>query len=128
MPREELEGEIRDGVEFWVVEEGGQIVGVMGIQDRGEVALIRHAYVAPQAQRKGTGRRLLEHLRGLTAKPLLVGTWAAATWAIDFYRRNGFVLVDAAEKERLLRRYWSISERQVETSVVLVDSERPPAR
>ena len=119
MPREELEAEISDGVEFWGAEEGGRLLGVMGIQDRGEVALVRHAYVASDAQRKGVGRALLAHVQGLANKPLLVGTWAAAEWAIEFYRRNGFALVPQAQKDVLLRKYWSIPARQIETSVVL---------
>jgi N-acetylglutamate synthase-like GNAT family acetyltransferase len=123
MPRAEMEREIADGVAFWVAEEGGRLLGIMGIQDKGEVALVRHAYVSPQAQRGGVGTRLLRHVQGLTKKPVLIGTWAAATWAIDFYRRNGFTVVSPAEKDRLLRRFWSIPARQVETSVVLADRE-----
>jgi N-acetylglutamate synthase-like GNAT family acetyltransferase len=119
MPEEELASEIAHGVEFWLAEDEGRLAGVMGIQDKGEVALIRHAYIAPDAQRKGVGTRLLHHLEGLVRKPILIGTWAAATWAIDFYRRNGFAVVPHEEKERLLRRYWSIPQRQIETSVVL---------
>ena len=119
MPEEELASEIAHGVEFWVAEDERRLAGVMGIQDKGEVALIRHAYIAPAAQRKGVGTRLLRHLENLVDKPILIGTWAAATWAIDFYRRNGFGVVSHEEKERLLRRYWSIPERQIETSVVL---------
>ena len=121
MPREELEREIAAGVAFFVFEDEGRVAGVMGIQDKGEVALIRHAYVAPAAQRRGIGRALLRHLEHLTDKPVLIGTWAAATWAIDFYVRNGFSVVSREEKNRLLRRYWSIPERQIETSVVLAD-------
>jgi N-acetylglutamate synthase-like GNAT family acetyltransferase len=97
------------------------VAGVMGIQDKGDVALVRHAYVAPAMQRKGVGQALLGHLRSLTPKPILIGTWAAATWAVDFYRRNGFTVVSDAEKNRLLRTYWSIPVRQIETSVVLAD-------
>jgi GNAT superfamily N-acetyltransferase len=122
MPRAELDVEIADGVAFWGAEEDGRLLGVMGIQDRGDVALVRHAYVAPGAQRKGVGRSLLRHVRGLADKPVLVGTWAAAEWAITFYRRNGFELVSDAQKNVLLRRYWSIPERQIETSVVLADT------
>jgi N-acetylglutamate synthase-like GNAT family acetyltransferase len=125
MPRAELQAEIADGVEFWGAEEDGRLVGVMGIQDRGEVALVRHAYVAPGAQRKGVGNGLLRHVQGLARKPVLVGTWAAAEWAIAFYRRNGFALVAEERKAALLRKYWSIPERQIETSVVL---EAPPGR
>ena len=121
MPREELEREIAAGVTFFLFEEEGRVTGVMGIQDKGEVALIRHAYVAPGAQRRGIGRALLRHLERLTDKPVLIGTWAAATWAIDFYVRNGFSVVSREEKNLLLRRYWSIPERQIETSVVLAD-------
>lgn len=119
MPAAELASEIADGIRFWVAEDDGRIVGVMGIQDRGEVALIRHAYVAPAVQRTGVGGRLLSHLEGLTAKPILIGTWADAAWAIAFYRRHGFATVSVADKDRLLRRYWSIPERQIEASVVL---------
>ena len=121
MPREELEHEIAAGVVFFLFEENAQVTGVMGIQDKGDVALVRHAYVAPAEQRKGVGRRLLHHMQSFAGKPLLIGTWAAATWAIDFYRRNGFALVSPGEKERLLRKYWSIPERQIETSVVLAE-------
>jgi N-acetylglutamate synthase-like GNAT family acetyltransferase len=123
MPMEELETEIVRGVQFWIAEEAGRVLGVMGIQDRGDVALVRHAYVATATQRKGVGTKLLHHVRALTDKPVLIGTWAAATWAIDFYRRNGFRVVSAAEKDRLLGTYWSIPARQVETSVVLADSK-----
>lgn len=121
MPLAELESEIADGVVFWVAEEGGFTVGVMGIQDRGDVALVRHAYTLPAFQGKGIGTALLRHVLTLTDRPVLIGTWAAATWAIDFYRRNGFVLVSESVKSDLLRRYWSIPVRQVETSVVLAD-------
>lgn len=121
MPAAELTREISAGVVFWVTEQEGRVSGIMGIQDRGEVVLVRHAYVAPTAQRSGVGTSLLRHLEGLTSKPVLIGTWAAATWAIDFYRRNGFTVVPAEEKDRLLATYWSIPARQVETSVVLAD-------
>ncbi len=121
MPRDELGREIAAGVVFFLLEENSQVAGVMGIQDKGDVALVRHAYVAPAMQRKGVGRRLLRHLENLTRKPVLIGTWAAASWAVDFYVRNGFAVVSPADKERLLRKYWSIPERQIETSVVLAD-------
>jgi GNAT superfamily N-acetyltransferase len=121
MPSEELEKEIADGVTFWVAEEDRRLLAVMGIQDKGEVALIRHAYVAPTVQRKGVGTSLLRHVQGLTGKPVLIGTWADASWAIEFYRRNGFTVVPHTHKNSLLRRYWSIPARQVETSVVLAD-------
>ncbi len=122
MPAGELDAEIADGVVFWVAADAGKLLGVMGIQDKGEVALVRHAYVSPGAQNRGVGRKLLHHVQGLAGKPVLVGTWAAASWAIEFYRRNGFTLVTGAEKDALLRKYWSIPERQIETSVVLADA------
>jgi GNAT superfamily N-acetyltransferase len=121
MPGEEFVSEIAQGIRFWVAEEEGRLLGVMGIQDKGEVTLVRHAYVAPAAQRMGVGTKLLRHVEGLVDKPILIGTWAAADWAIDFYRRNGFTVVPASHKDRLLRTYWSIPERQIETSVVLGD-------
>ena len=121
MPAGEMASEIADGVLFWVAEEDGRMLGVMGIQDKGDVALVRHAYVPSALQRKGIGSKLLGHVRSLVDKPVLIGTWAAASWAVDFYRRNGFRVVSPAEKDRLLRCYWSIPERQVETSVVLAD-------
>jgi N-acetylglutamate synthase-like GNAT family acetyltransferase len=121
MPKEELESEIAHGVEFWVEEASRRLSGVMGIQDRGDVTLIRHAYVTPSLQRSGVGTRLLHHLQGLTTKPILIGTWAAASWAIGFYRKNGFRVLASAEKDRLLRRYWSIPESQADASVVLAD-------
>jgi N-acetylglutamate synthase-like GNAT family acetyltransferase len=122
MPAEHLAREIADGVAFSVAEQDGQVAGVMGIQDRGDVVLIRHAYVSPSVQRSGIGRALLHHLEGFADKPVLIGTWAAASWAIEFYRRNGFELLPAAETERLLRKYWAIPERQIQTSVVLARS------
>ena len=121
MASDQLASEIRDGVAFWVAEQDGRIHGVMGIQDKGEVALVRHAYVASTTQRSGVGTRLLHHVTALVDKPILIGTWAAASWAIDFYRRNGFTVVQGSVKDRLLRTYWSIPERQIETSVVLAD-------
>jgi N-acetylglutamate synthase-like GNAT family acetyltransferase len=121
MPRDELEGEMAGGVAFWVAEQEGRLLGVMGIQDTGDVALVRHAYVAPTTQRSGVGTTLLHHVESLVDKPVLIGTWAAASWAIEFYRRNGYAVVSSADKDRLLRTYWSIPPRQVETSVVLAD-------
>jgi N-acetylglutamate synthase-like GNAT family acetyltransferase len=121
MPEGDLRGEIADGVVFWGLESGGQLVGVMGLQDVQDVALIRHAYVATAVRRDGIGGRLLQHLLTLTDRPILVGTWAAATWAIRFYEKHGFALTAPDEKTRLLRRYWSIPDRQIETSVVLAD-------
>ena len=121
MPREELEKEIADGIRFWVAETDGSVSGVMGIQDKGEVALVRHAYVSTALQRKGVGAALLKHVQSLTPKPILIGTWKDATWAIAFYQRNGFTLLSDGAKEILLRRFWSIPPRQIETSVVLAD-------
>jgi N-acetylglutamate synthase-like GNAT family acetyltransferase len=121
MSRDELSSEMEAGVEFWVAEQDGRVVGVMGMQDKGDVSLVRHAYVASSTQRSGIGTDLLHHVQRLAEKPILIGTWAAATWAIAFYQRNGFTLVSSAEKDRLLGTYWSIPARQVETSVVLAD-------
>ena len=121
MPGEELAGEMNRGVVFWVAEENGRLSGVMGVQDKGDVVLVRHAYVSPGTQRSGVGTALLRHVEMLIEKPILIGTWAAASWAIEFYRRNGFTLVSSDEKDRLLRTYWSIPPRQIETSVVLAD-------
>ena len=121
MPADELAREIAAGVAFWVAEEDGRVLGVMGIQDKGDVALVRHAYVASSLQKKGVGTTLLRHVEGLTSKPILIGTWASASWAIDFYRRNGYTVVSDQDKDRLLQTYWSIPARQVETSVVLAD-------
>lgn len=122
MPANELASEIAAGVVFWLAEADGRVAGVMGIQDKGNVALVRHAYVLPAMQRKGIGARLLQHVQVLAAKPVLIGTWADASWAIDFYLRNGFTVVPQRRKDALLRKYWSIPERQIETSVVLADA------
>jgi N-acetylglutamate synthase-like GNAT family acetyltransferase len=119
MSAAELGREIADGVVFSVAEDEEGITGVMGIQDRGDVALVRHAYVAPGRQRAGIGTALLRHLEATIHRPVLIGTWTDASWAIDFYQRNGFTLLDPAETRQVLRKYWSIPERQVETSVVL---------
>jgi GNAT superfamily N-acetyltransferase len=119
----ELERELAAGVRFWGHEDDGALDGVMGIQPARDVDLIRHAYVAPASQRHGVGAALLEHLGRSTTRRILVGTWAAAAWAIRFYRRHGFELVPPDRKAPLLRAYWTIPERQIETSVVLA---RPP--
>jgi GNAT superfamily N-acetyltransferase len=119
MGADELDGEIATGVVFWGYEDEGGLVGVMGIQTVGDVDLIRHAYVRPGRQRGGIGGALLRHLRDRASRPMLVGTWAAAGWAIRFYERHGFELVSPERKTELLRTYWSIPERQIETSVVL---------
>lgn len=122
MPVEELENEIAHGVRFSGIEVDGVLVGIMGVLRVNDVTLIRHAYVAQSHRNKGLGGVLLEHLLQQTTGPLLVGTWAAATWAIRFYENHGFRQVSSAEKDQLLRTYWSIPERQVETSVVLVNA------
>ena len=127
MPIEELRHEIEDGVVFWGLEHDGRLLGVMGIQDKGDVTLIRHAYVRTRAQQQGIGTRVLRHLEGMTEKPILVGTWADAPWAISFYEKNGYSLVSEEQKNRLLRKYWSIPERQVETSVVLANQRQKKA-
>jgi GNAT superfamily N-acetyltransferase len=126
MPLEELEQQIRDGVRFFGVESGGELAGVMGIQDRGPVTLIRHAYVRTSQRRKGIGEKLLKHLEAMTEKPILIGTWTAATWAVGFYEKNGYRILPRAEIDRLLRTYWSIPERQIETSVVLANAKWRP--
>ena len=121
MSTDELAKEIASGVIFWMAEDNGQLLGVMGIQDKEDVALVRHAYTATTLQRKGIGTKLLRHVEALADKPILIGTWADASWAIEFYRRNGFTVVSDGDKNRLLRAYWSVPARQVETSVVLAD-------
>ncbi len=122
MSREKLQHEIDEGVVFWGYEESGTLVGVMGIQQVQDVTLIRHAYVRTGSQKRGIGAQLLAHLREMARGPVLIGTWADAVWAIRFYERHGFQMVGSEEKNRLLKTYWSIPERQVETSVVLADS------
>jgi N-acetylglutamate synthase-like GNAT family acetyltransferase len=122
MPALELAGEIASGVVFWIAEQDSHVLGVMSIQDKGDVVLVRHAYVVPTTQRSGVGTSLLRHMESLIDKPILIGTWAAASWAIEFYERNGFTAVASDEKDRLLRKYWTIPARQIETSVVLADS------
>lgn len=121
MSREELAREIAQGVSFWSFEQDGAISGIMGIQDVKDVTLIRHAYVRTASQGQGIGAKLLTHLRQLTVRPILIGAWADALWAIHFYQRHGFQVVSQSEKERLLRTYWTVSPRQIETSVVLAD-------
>ena len=121
MSIDELAKEIASGVIFWMAEDDGQLLGVMGIQDKEDVALVRHAYTATTVQRKGIGTKLLRHVEALADKPILIGTWADASWAIEFYRRNGFTVVSDGDKNRLLRAYWSVPARQVETSIVLAD-------
>lgn len=120
MPMEELQAELSAGVEFWGYRSNGQVEGVMGLQQVKDVALIRHAYTLTRAQGQGIGSALLEHLKRQTERAMLVGTWKAATWAVRFYQGRGFRLVGDDEKSRLLKKYWTISERQVDESVVLV--------
>jgi N-acetylglutamate synthase-like GNAT family acetyltransferase len=121
MPRDVLGAEIASGVKFWGFEGDGRLLGVMGLQPVQDVVLIRHAYVRSVLRRRGIGSRLLDHIRSFSDGPFLVGTWAAASWAIQFYGKHGFGLVPRKETAALLRRYWDIPERQVETSVVLAD-------
>ncbi len=123
MPKEELRHEIEAGVIFWGYEEGGELIGVMGIQDVQNVTLFRHAYVRTNMRNRGIGGKLLTFLCGQTNRPVLIGTWAAADWAVRFYQKHGFRLVTREEKNRLLRKYWSIPDRQTETSVVLADQK-----
>jgi GNAT superfamily N-acetyltransferase len=119
----ELRHEIDEGVVFWGFEEGGKLVGVMGIQHVKDVTLIRHAYVRSDRQNQGIGQKLLSVLRRRTQRPLLIGTWADADWAIRFYEKHGFKRVSREEKDRLLKKYWSVPDRQIEASVVLADSQ-----
>ena len=119
MTQEQLQQEIASGVCFWGVEENGRLTGVMGIQDKGEVTLIRHAYVRTNLRNCGTGSLLLKYLETMTSRPILIGTWADAVWAVTFYEKNGYRLVSPEEKNRLLKKYWNIPERQIATSVVL---------
>ena len=125
MPMADLRSEIGKGVRFYCCRQDHRIVGVMGIQDVKDVTLIRHAYVRTASRRHGIGQALLAHLNRLTTRPVLIGTWKAATWAIRFYEKNGWRLVGDEEKGRLLRTYWTIPDRQVEESVVLVDAKWP---
>ena len=116
-----LRAEMADGVAFWGYDQNEALDGVMGIQPVEDVTLIRHAYTCTDSQKRGIGELLLAHLRTLASGPVLIGTWADARWAIRFYEKHGFHLVTSMQKDRLLRRYWKISERQAETSVVLAD-------
>jgi GNAT superfamily N-acetyltransferase len=121
MPAAELDAEIAAGVAFWGYEADGALLGIMGIQPVRDVDLIRHAYVVPAAQRRGVGGALIDHLMRSATRRVLVGTWAAAGWAIAFYRRHGFQQVSPETKTRLLQTYWTIPDRQIETSVVLAN-------
>jgi N-acetylglutamate synthase-like GNAT family acetyltransferase len=123
MAKEELQAEIDDGVRFSCYIENDEIIGVMGIQDKGDVELIRHAYVRTKQRKKGIGSLLLRELIKDAKKPILIGTWKDADWAIRFYEKHGFCPVEDEEKNRLLKKYWVIPDRQVEASVVLVDGK-----
>jgi GNAT superfamily N-acetyltransferase len=116
-----LRHEIDEGVVFWGYEQTGSIAGVMGIQSVKDVTLIRHAYVRTSSQNRGIGGQLLSHLLGLANGPVLIGTWVDAVWAIRFYEKHDFRLVNRQQKDRLLKQYWTVPERQIETSVVLAD-------
>ena len=122
MTRQELVEQIEDGIQFWCCQEGETIIGVMGVQPKADVTLIRHAYVRSKSRNTGIGSQLLHHLCQLTDTPILIGTWADASWAISFYQRHGFRLVIGEVKDNLLRKYWNIPQRQVETSVVLTNT------
>jgi GNAT superfamily N-acetyltransferase len=122
MREEDLRCELAAGVMFWGWAERGEILGVMGLQEVRDVALIRHAYTRTAHRRQGIGGRLLAHVRRQSHRPLLIGTWQAAAWAIRFYEKHGFRQVPPEEKDRLLRTYWDIPERQIETSVVLAQA------
>jgi GNAT superfamily N-acetyltransferase len=122
MPLDKLEHEIGAGIEFWGCEEDGNLLAVMGIQHVQDVTLIRHAYVRTGCQNKGLGTQLLSHLIQMANGPVLIGTWADAVWAIRFYRKHNFELVSSEVKDLLLRKYWTVPRRQIETSVVLANS------
>lgn len=121
MSAEHLRKEQEAGVRFWGYEDCGRLVGLMGIQDVQDVTLVRHAYVRTSERGKGIGSHLIDYLKSHAVRPMLVGTWEAADWAVRFYEKHGFELVSREEKDRLLRKYWNIPERQTETSVVLAD-------
>jgi GNAT superfamily N-acetyltransferase len=123
MSREKLEHELDEGVVFWGYEEDRSLLGVMGIQEVQDVTLIRHAYVLCSRQKRGIGAQLLSYLRELASGPVLIGTWRDAVWAIHFYEKHGFQIVGPQEKDLLLKKYWTVPERQIETSVVLVDQK-----
>jgi GNAT superfamily N-acetyltransferase len=121
MSEDRLRHEVAKGISFWGLEQGGELAGVMGIQDVQDVTLIRHAYVRTAQRNRGIGGELLSFLIGRTERPILIGTWADAAWAVRFYQQRGFRLVPPAEKDPLLMKYWGVPQRQMETSVVLAD-------
>jgi len=121
MSHQELSDELQNNVLFWGIERDGRIAAVMGIQDKNDVALIRHAYVQNVLRRQGLGSRLLKHLEAKSSKPILIGTWADARWAVSFYQKHGYSILNKKNTVHLLRKYWSIPQRQVDTSVVLAD-------
>ncbi|WP_256758128.1 GNAT family N-acetyltransferase [Cohnella sp. WQ 127256] len=124
MSMEELEQELKEDVVFWgYMDSNHQLTGVMGLQDKGKVCLIRHAYVRSTQRNTGIGSKLLIHLTNQTEKPILIGTWGSATWAIKFYEKNGFHIVSTEDKVNLLHEYWNVPDRQIETSVVLSNCE-----
>ncbi|WBX71069.1 GNAT family N-acetyltransferase [Tenacibaculum retecalamus] len=123
MSKEELKKQIIEGVEFWNFVEDNRVLGVMGIQFKKDVTLIRHAYVRTLARQKGIGGKLLNQLINMSDAPILIGTWADASWAINFYEKNGFKVLPETEKNKLLKIYWNIPERQVETSIVLASND-----
>jgi N-acetylglutamate synthase-like GNAT family acetyltransferase len=123
MTEDELKRQIDEGVQFWSYNEDGEIIGVMGIQLKKDVTLIRHSYVRTTKRKKGIGSKLLEHLCTISITPVLIGTWAEAKWAIEFYQKHGFRLLPTEEKNNLLRKYWTIPVLQIEASVVLASSD-----
>ena len=123
MSAEDFQQQIAHAIRFWCYLENNRVVGVMGIQFKGPVTLIRHAYVSSAHQHRGIGTELLRHLSSLTHGPILIGTWAAATWAIRFYEKNGYRLLTPEEKNIVLQRYWDIPQRQIDTSVVLANQD-----
>ena len=123
MPREELQAEVSAGVSFLGYEKDGELAGVMGTQDVQDVTLIRHAYVRTAQRGQGIGGELLGRIMDQATKPVLIGTWADAVWAVRFYENHGFKVVSTQEKETLLRKYWKVPDRQIETSVVLADQK-----
>ena len=123
MSKEDLKKQIIEGVEFWNFKEDNRVLGVMGIQFKKDVTLIRHAYVRTLARQKGIGGKLLNQLINMSETPILIGTWADASWAIRFYKKNGFKILPETEKNKLLKIYWNIPERQIETSIVLASND-----